>query len=111
MTSLEATANARAETAPAAAVVAQPRVVPRPRGAHGWPVARAAVDVPMLRLALGATALGGRVADAATPSFAWTVPFVAAALVAYLSRGLYAERLRLRLLDDVRRLVVGTALA
>jgi exopolysaccharide biosynthesis polyprenyl glycosylphosphotransferase len=111
MSSLETTAEARTEAAPEAAVVAQPRVAPRLRRVYGWPIACAAVDVTMLLLAAGATALGGHVADTATPSVVWTAAFVAAALVAYLSRNLYAERLRLRVLDDVRRLLVGTALA
>ncbi len=65
----------------------------------------------MLLLAAGATALGGRLGSSSTPSVAWMACFTAAALVAYGSRGLYTKRLRLHMLDDVRRLVVGTALA
>jgi exopolysaccharide biosynthesis polyprenyl glycosylphosphotransferase len=64
----------------------------------------------MLLLAAGATALGGEVTGTGSPSIGWTIVFVAAALVAYLTRSLYAERLRLRPLDDVRRLLVATAL-
>src|SRR5579859_3161957 len=112
MSSLETAARtARSEAARAAAIVVQPRVAPRPRHLAGWPAACAAVDVAMLLLAAGATALGGRVVGSKNPSLAWTAVFAAAALLAYVSRGLYADRLRLRMLDDIRRLVVGTAMA
>jgi exopolysaccharide biosynthesis polyprenyl glycosylphosphotransferase len=111
MSSLETAANtARAEAVHDAAVV-QPRVAARPRHAAGWPLACAAVDVAMLLLAAVATAVGGHVAGSRTPSVLWTAVFTATVLVAYVSRGLYAERLRLRMLDDVRRLLVGAALA
>ncbi len=112
MSSLETAATAaRTETARQAAVVAQPRVAPRPRRISGWPLACAAVDGTMLLLAAGATVLGGRFAGSTNPSIAWASAFTATALLAYVSRSLYAERLRLHLLDDLRRLLVTTALA
>jgi exopolysaccharide biosynthesis polyprenyl glycosylphosphotransferase len=97
------------ESAPEA-VLAQPQVARRPRR-DGWTVSRVAVDVSMLLLAVGVTMLGGLLAAASTPSVSWAAVFTAVALLVYASRGLYASPLRLRLLDDVRRLVVGTALA
>src|SRR5438132_3114346 len=93
------------------ATVAQPRVAPRVRPGAGWAVACGGVDVSMLLLAAGATALGGRLAGSKTPSVGWMAAFTAAALLAYAFRGLYTERLRLRLLDDVRQALVGTMLA
>src|SRR5581483_4030785 len=113
MSSLETAApTARTEAAPdAATIVVQPRVARRPRHAGGWPLACAAVDVAMLLLAAGATELGGNVGGSASPSAAWAAVFTLAVLLAYLSRGLYADRLRLRMLDDIRRLVIGTAVA
>jgi exopolysaccharide biosynthesis polyprenyl glycosylphosphotransferase len=106
-----AVATPRTEAAHDATVIAQPRVEPRRRVAAGWGRACAGVDVSMLLLAAGATALGGRLGSSKTPSVAWMACFTAAALLAYASRGLYTRRLRLQMLDDVRRLVVGTALA
>ncbi len=102
--------TARAETAPET-VVAQPRVVRHPRRGSGWAVACVGVDVSMLVLAAAATAVGGRLAGTRTPSPGWMAAFGVAALTAYGVRGLYASHLRLRLLDDVRRLLIGTALA
>jgi exopolysaccharide biosynthesis polyprenyl glycosylphosphotransferase len=93
------------------AAVAQPRVAQRQRRAGGWALACASVDVSMLLLAAGATALGGRLAGSRTPSVGWMAAFVGIALVVYASRGLYAARLRLRMLDDIRRLTIGTAFA
>jgi len=91
--------------------VAQPRVAPRQRPAGGWALACVGVDVSMLLLAAGATALGGRLGGSRTPSVGWIAAFVGIVLVVYASRGLYAARLRLRMLDDIRRVTVGTALA
>ncbi len=105
-----AVTTARAETAPETAV-AQPRVARHPRRGSGWLVACVGVDVVMLLLAAGATALGGRLVGSRTPSPGWMIAFTATVLVAYASRGLYAPRLRLSVIDDVRRLVIGTALA
>jgi exopolysaccharide biosynthesis polyprenyl glycosylphosphotransferase len=112
MSSLEqAVATARPEPVPDATVVARPPAAPHLRPAVGWARACAGVDVSMLLLAVGATALAGRLGGPGTPSVAWIACFGAAALLAYASGGLYTKRLRLEMLDDVRRLVVGTALA
>jgi exopolysaccharide biosynthesis polyprenyl glycosylphosphotransferase len=92
-------------------VVTRPQVVRGPRPRSGWTLACLSVDVAMLVLAAGAAALGGRLAGSTTPSPAWMVAFVGTVLPLYASRGLYARRLRLHLLDDVRRLAVATAVA
>ncbi len=92
-------------------VVTQPQVARNLRSGSGWTLACLGVDVAMLLLAAGATALGGRLAGSTTPSPAWMVAFVGTVMAVYASRSLYARRLRLHLLDDVRRLVVGTAFA
>jgi exopolysaccharide biosynthesis polyprenyl glycosylphosphotransferase len=112
MSQLETAANAaRVEAAPEATVVARPQVVSRPRRHARWPFVCLSVDLAMLLLAAGATVLSADVAGASTPGVGWSVAFAGTALLAYVSRGLYADRLRLRLLDDVRRIVVATALA
>jgi exopolysaccharide biosynthesis polyprenyl glycosylphosphotransferase len=91
------------------AIVARP--LARPRHSHtAWVLWCAGIDVSMLLLAAGATALGGHVAGTSTPSAAWTAVFVVAAVGFYAARGMYAQRLRLRLLDDLLRLVGLTAL-
>ena len=110
MSSLESVARAARPDVVDDAATVRPLVAPRPRRGSGWPLACAAVDATMLVLAVGAAALGGEVSGTRNPSIGWTIVFVAAALVAYLSRNLYAERLRLRPLDDIRRLLVATAL-
>jgi exopolysaccharide biosynthesis polyprenyl glycosylphosphotransferase len=91
--------------------IAQPQVARNLRPGSRWTLACLGVDVAMLLLAAGATALGGRLAGSTTPSPAWMVAFVGTILAMYASRGLYARRLRLHLLDDVRGLVVATAFA
>jgi exopolysaccharide biosynthesis polyprenyl glycosylphosphotransferase len=93
------------------AVVGERRVAPRLQPGATWALACAGIDILMLLLAAGTTALVGRLAGSRTPSVAWMAGFTAMALVAYASRGLYAQRLRLQLLDDVGRLLVGTVLA
>src|SRR5216684_833698 len=106
-----AATTARPEAIHDALVVGRPHVAHRVRPGVTWAFACAGVDVSMLLLAAGATALEGRLGGSRTPSLAWIAGFTAAALIVYASRGLYAQRLRLRLLDDVRRLVVGTVVA
>jgi exopolysaccharide biosynthesis polyprenyl glycosylphosphotransferase len=101
----------RPEAVHDAVVVGQRRVASRLRPGSAWVLACAGVDVSMLLLAAGATALGGRLAGSRTPSVAWMAGFTAATVIVYASRGLYTQRLRLHLLDDVGRLLVGTLLA
>jgi exopolysaccharide biosynthesis polyprenyl glycosylphosphotransferase len=101
----------RPEAVHDAVVVDQRRAAPGLRPGTAWALACAGVDVSMLLLAAGATALGGRLAGSRTPSVGWIAGFTAAALIVYASRGLYGQRLRLRMLDDVGRLLVGTVLA
>ena len=93
------------------AVVAQPRVARHLRPGVGWTAACLGIDLAMILLAGGATALGAHLAGSRTPSPAWIAAFAATALLVYASRGLYRRRLCLSMLDDVRRLVLGTALA
>jgi exopolysaccharide biosynthesis polyprenyl glycosylphosphotransferase len=102
---------ARPEAVHDAVVVGRPHVARRLRPGTAWTLACVGVDLSMLMLAAGATALGGRLAASRTPSVAWMAGFTAAALIIYASRGLYTQRLRVRVLDDVGRLLVGTAIA
>ena len=111
MTVETAVDEVRHEAVHGGALVAQPpaRVAPRLRPHLTWAVACAGVDVSMLLLAAGASALGGHFGGESTPPALWTAAFVGIALGLYASRGLYTQRLRLHVLDDVRQLVVATA--
>jgi exopolysaccharide biosynthesis polyprenyl glycosylphosphotransferase len=93
------------------ALVSQHRGARRTGRGPAWTVACVGVDLSTLLLAAGATTLGERLAASDTASPTWTAAFTATALVVYTSLGLYGARLCLKMLDDVRRLVIGTALA
>jgi hypothetical protein len=69
MSSLETAASSpQTDAAPEQAIVVQPRIAPRTRRSGGWPLACAGVDIAMLLLAAGATALGGNIAGSRNPS-------------------------------------------
>jgi exopolysaccharide biosynthesis polyprenyl glycosylphosphotransferase len=65
----------------------------------------------MLVLAAAVTVLGGDAAGAASPSLPAIAAFTLVALALYASNGLYRLRFRLRMLDDVRTVVVATTIA
>ena len=85
--------------------------LPAPRRHGRWALACVGIDVSMLLLAVGATALGERLDRAGAPPIGWMAALVLTALLVYGSRGLYAERLRLRVIDDLGRILIGTAAA
>ena len=93
--------------------VGQGAVLPRPRTASArlertWWLSRPAVDSLMLLFAAGAALLGRRFEGAETPAAGWIAAFCLACLAVYSARGLYSERLRVNVLDDVRQIVVST---
>jgi exopolysaccharide biosynthesis polyprenyl glycosylphosphotransferase len=91
----------RAQAQPAA------RVAP----ATAWALACLAVDSTMLVLAALATSVGASVGGFASAPVAWTVAFGALTLGLFRARGLYALKLRLRTLDDLRSIVTAVTLA
>jgi exopolysaccharide biosynthesis polyprenyl glycosylphosphotransferase len=65
----------------------------------------------MLLLAAGAATLGAWISGSESPSAGWIAVFGGVAIGFFAGRGMYAERLKLRTLDDVPRLVGLVALA
>jgi exopolysaccharide biosynthesis polyprenyl glycosylphosphotransferase len=76
-----------------------------------WALACVAVDVTMLVLAGLATSVGATVGGFASAPLWWTLLAGGLTLALFRSRGLYALRFRLRMLDDVRSVVTATTLA
>ncbi len=94
-----------------AAVVTRPigRISERPELA--WVTLRLAVDIAMLALASVLVAVVARLEDAAAPPIVWLALYPLAVLVLFRIRGMYAQRVRLQVLDDLRGVVSSTALA
>ena len=69
------------------------------------------VDVAMLVLAGGATQLASHLAGYPKPPITWIVIFGALVLAMFGARGMYSQRLRSHLLDEIRQVVSATAVA
>jgi exopolysaccharide biosynthesis polyprenyl glycosylphosphotransferase len=76
-----------------------------------WAIAGLSMDGLMLIAAVTATLLGSQGSGVPVMSGGWLACFCVLAVGASWLRGLYQPRLRLELLDDVRRIVVATSLA
>ncbi|MFN2471272.1 MAG: sugar transferase [Gaiellaceae bacterium] len=76
-----------------------------------WSLGRLSIDCAMLATAAGATALGAYHSDLPRTSSVWLIVFSGLVLVFARARGMYAPRLRLDILDDLRGVVTVTALA
>ena len=76
-----------------------------------WVLACASVDCAMLLVAAAATTVGAVRSGLPTASVGWLALFSALVLVFARLRGMYAPRLRLEILDDLRGVVTATALA
>jgi exopolysaccharide biosynthesis polyprenyl glycosylphosphotransferase len=76
-----------------------------------WAVAALAVDASMLVAAAGATTLGAEHANLPRLPFVWLAAFSAVCLIGARARGMYAPRLRLDVLDDLRGVVTVVSLA
>src|SRR5689334_4555864 len=108
MTSLQSTTD-RA-TATLEALRAQPAGA-RLQTQRFWAQAALVVDGCMLLAAAGATALGAYHAGLPRMSAFGLAAFAGLVLVAARARGMYAPKLRLDLLDDLRGVVTVTSLA
>ncbi len=95
----------------AAAVITRPvgRVAARPEIA--WVTLRIAVDIAMLALSSVLVAVVASVEDATAPPVPWLAIYPALVLLLFRIRGMYAQRVRLQVLDDLRGVVSATALA
>jgi exopolysaccharide biosynthesis polyprenyl glycosylphosphotransferase len=109
MTSLQTTSD-RA-TATLHALRAHPARDARLQSQRFWAHAALAVDAAMLAAAAGATALGAYHAGLPRMSAIGLAAFAGLVLVALRARGMYAPKLRLDLLDDLRGLAAATSLA
>jgi exopolysaccharide biosynthesis polyprenyl glycosylphosphotransferase len=87
------------------------QTAPRLAPATAWALACLAVDATMLVLAGLATSLGAHAGGFASAPIGWTVGFGVLTLALFRTRGLYALRLRLRTLDDLRSVATATTLA
>jgi exopolysaccharide biosynthesis polyprenyl glycosylphosphotransferase len=83
----------------------------RLQSAFFWAHAALAVDCAMLAGAVGATALGARHAQLPSTSPLWLATFSVLVVAAARLRGMYAPKLRLDMLDDLRGVVTITSLA
>ena len=69
------------------------------------------VDVAMLVLAGAATQVASHLAGYPKPPITWIVIFGVLVLVMFGARGMYSQRLRSHLLDEIRQVVSATAVA
>jgi exopolysaccharide biosynthesis polyprenyl glycosylphosphotransferase len=99
------------ESASLAARSARPKPIHPRRVARRWLALAPIADALVLTLAVVLERLGGRSVGADTLSGAWIVGFPAIAIALLAAGGLYRERLRLQLLDDLRTIAGATAIA
>jgi exopolysaccharide biosynthesis polyprenyl glycosylphosphotransferase len=76
-----------------------------------WTAASIAVDATMLAAAVLVAELGSRSAGVSPAPAGWQVAFALLVLTICAVRGMYAWRMTLQLLDDLRTVVTATALA
>src|SRR3954465_12206497 len=76
-----------------------------------WATAALAIDGTMLVAAAGATTLGAAHANLPRLPFVWLAAFAAVCLIGARARGMYAPKLRLDVLDDLRGVVTVVSLA
>ena len=83
----------------------------RPRSAASWARSAFLLDASMLLAAALAASLGSRELGILSMPALWIFAYGALVLLALHARGLYAWRVRLQPLDDVRSVLAATALA
>jgi exopolysaccharide biosynthesis polyprenyl glycosylphosphotransferase len=100
-------------TDPAGLATIAPRPRPRARraSARRWLSLAPLADAVVLTFAVVVERLGGRAVGADSMSVAWVVAFPAITMALLAAGGLYRERLRLQLLDDLRTIAGATAIA
>jgi exopolysaccharide biosynthesis polyprenyl glycosylphosphotransferase len=76
-----------------------------------WALARFSLDVTLIAAAGLAAALGSRAAGVDAAPVGWVTLFGIFMIGAFAARGMYRSRLRAELLDDLRGVIVATALA
>jgi exopolysaccharide biosynthesis polyprenyl glycosylphosphotransferase len=100
------------DSAPLASVAARPAVSVSPGiSPRRWLALAPIVDAIVLTFAVAVERLGGRAVGADNMSVAWLVGFPAITMGLLAAGGLYRDRLRLQLLDDLRTIAGATAIA
>jgi exopolysaccharide biosynthesis polyprenyl glycosylphosphotransferase len=82
-----------------------------PRRPRRWLAFVPVADALVLTLAVAVERIGGGSAGAGTLSAAWILGFPAVAIALLAAGGLYRQRLRLQLLDDLGKIAGSTAIA
>jgi exopolysaccharide biosynthesis polyprenyl glycosylphosphotransferase len=103
------TAPPRELAGPAAEPLSRRRSRLRPDTA--WALARLSLDSGMLLAASLAASLGSRSASVDAAPVGWLLLFSVLVVVAFAARGMYRPQLRADILDELRGVVTGTALA
>ena len=83
----------------------------RARPGRAWTVARLSLDASMLFIAAAATTLGSSAAGVPAPPPVWLAVFSGFVLAFSALRGMYGSRLHYQLLEDLRVVLIATALA
>ncbi len=81
------------------------------RPGRAWTLARLSLDVSMLFIAAAATTLGSSAAGVSAPPPIWLAVFSGFVLAFSAMRGMYGSRLHYQLLEDLRVVLIATALA
>jgi exopolysaccharide biosynthesis polyprenyl glycosylphosphotransferase len=100
------------DSAPLGSVALRPGGAVRRRASiRRWLALAPAADALVLTFAVVVERLGGRALGANNMSVAWVVGFPAITMALLAAGGLYRDRLRLQLLDDLRTIAGATAIA
>jgi exopolysaccharide biosynthesis polyprenyl glycosylphosphotransferase len=106
------TAPPRELAGPAAEPLSRPdRGASRLRPETAWALARLSLDAGMLLAASLAASLGSRAASVDAAPAGWLLLFSVLVVAAFAARGMYRPQLRADILDELRGVVIGTALA
>jgi exopolysaccharide biosynthesis polyprenyl glycosylphosphotransferase len=99
------------DSAPLGRVAVSPSGAVRPRRTRRWLALAPLADAVVLTFAVIVERLGGGAVGADNMSVAWVIGFPAITMALLAAGGLYQERLRLQLLDDLRTIAGATAIA
>lgn len=94
-----------------AVVATRPEPIRAHLTARRWLALAPVADALVLALAVALERLGGSAVGTDGPSVVWLVSFPAIVIALLAGGGLYRDRLRLQLLDDLRIIVGATAIA
>jgi exopolysaccharide biosynthesis polyprenyl glycosylphosphotransferase len=111
MSSTAATPEQGLAVLTAPAEVAAPRELSAPKVLIPWGVTALAIDAGMLAAAGAAADLGANAAGVPPSPLSWLVAFALATLALMALRGMYAPRLSVQALEDVRGAVTAATLA